>query len=123
MQGDHRYPERVKVVRKNRSRTFAVIEVKGEALDLYVLYRRIDIETDDAELISKKVQGWHPEDQELLLRTLNSVGVVSRYFDKKTETWKQVSEIGGVSTVRGSKDGSWRLPDVDEFERDYLAVA
>jgi len=109
-------------VRKNRSRTFAVLVTKGDVLDVYVLYRRIDIETDEVNLITKRVQGWSAKDADQLILTLNCAGTVCRFYDDEEKVWKQASEIGGVSVVRGSKDGSWGIPDVDEFESDYLAV-
>jgi len=109
-------------MRRTKSRVHAVLLENEREIQLYSLIRIKDVETEKAELSIRRVDGWRGGDGELLIETLIACGVAVRFFDKDEKVWKQATE-DGITVVRGTDNGSWASPDVDEFEQEYLSVS
>jgi len=115
-------------MKRVKSKTFAVLLLEGERLGAYFLVRVLHETVELQEGASVMVPylsietcetEWGWRDQNNLIKMLVAAGVTVRFFDKEEKQWMQFSEEGYVQ-IPGNRDGSWIIPQLEDFERDYL---
>jgi len=55
-----------------------------------------------------------------IISLLKMSGVTARFYDPNERKWMDDSTQFGLVSVRGSRDGQWGVPDLEEFEEDYI---
>jgi len=59
-----------------------------------------------------------PEEDKVQL--LVRAGCRVRYYDEEGKEWVEESLEDGVRVVSGSRDGTWGVPSLEQFEKEYL---
>jgi len=111
-------------MKRIRSKTFAVLLMEGERLGAYFLARQRDEDTDTRSPFYLDIEPckttWGRQDQNNLIMILVAAGIAVRFFDEEERQWMQLILGGEYIQVSGNRDGSWGVPSLEDFERDYL---
>lgn len=109
----------------SRSQTHAVFpHVQG--LDVVFLRRISQIANDINGPHSRRLEwcyqhtGWPKGFENELIVLLTKAGLVVRHYDAEHKQWMETSLEEGPKPCEGNRDGSWAMPDLNEFERGYL---
>jgi len=107
-----------------KSRSFAVVLVMGPELLMVhslVRWRRIS-GGEEVKLLHQSMEfhvgGKRTKDD--VIAILKMLGSTVRFYDAFERKWMDDSTQFGLVSVKGSRDGQWGIPDLDEFEEDYL---
>jgi len=65
------------------------------------------------------VDGKGLSDQDLT-HILKMAGCRVRYYDEEGKEWVEESIQAGAKVVNGDRDGSWNVPNIEDFEKHYL---
>lgn len=116
-----------------KSRTFAVIPPTG-SLDVFFLWRTTthgpptggnSVNGHDRRQ-EKKLEWnttrlpWPTSDLDAVVNLLTKAGITTRHFDREEKRWMETSLSEGPQPVSGPRDGTWGIPNLESFEREYL---
>jgi len=60
------------------------------------------------------------KERDWLIEMVKKCGVTVRFYDSLERKWMDDSIQFGLVSVRGSRDGQWGAPTLEEFEDDYV---
>jgi 2-hydroxychromene-2-carboxylate isomerase len=110
-----------------KSRTFAVVisspDASGSRLQpeqVHFLYRLTSGGLSQLLHKATDIRNWHLLDEAELVEFLKNAGLTVRHFNKGESQWQDTSTQLGIVRAPGNRDGSWGVPTLLEFERDYL---
>lgn len=102
-----------------KSRTFAVMVQKGPGIEINFVYRRVELDGQKRVVKTTLARLVDARDREKVSEVLQIAGLTVRGYDEEKKQWFDQSEQFGLEPVVGSENGSWNVPSVEEFERDY----
>lgn len=105
----------------SKSRSFAVITLQGGGLKIVSMWRKVA----EGQLPTLETQVTSPfpvEQRDLLIKLLVNSGITVRFFDPEEKQWVDQSLLYGVIVAPGSRDGTWGIPSLEEFESKYLLI-
>jgi len=109
-----------------KSRSFAVVLVMGpELLVVHSLVRWRSLQPAPegyTKLIHQSMEYnlGDRRSKDDVIAVLKMLGSTVRFYDEVERKWMDDSTQYGLVSVRGSRDGQWGVPDLEEFEEDYL---
>jgi len=111
-------------IQVTKSRTFAVILTAGEQLQVHFLCKKIEKHDagDNRQLTHTFINlPWPTSDRDKLIEMLTAAGLTTRHYGPGERQWMD-SATWGTVRAPGQRDGQWHQPDLDTFEREYLAI-
>lgn len=55
-----------------------------------------------------------------LIELLKKAGLTVRFYDPEEKIWMDQSTQYGLTPAPGNRDGTWGVPSLEIFEKDYL---
>jgi len=110
-------------VRFMKSRSFVVLIWRGPNLHTaHTLFRWRQVEPPGGtKLVHQEMEiPIDIADRDWIISLLKKTGVTVRFYDPLERKWMDESTQYGLVSVRGSRDGQWGAPTIDEFEDDYV---
>ena len=107
-----------------KSRSFAVLLLRGNLIEPHFLWLKSYAESGE-ELLHHEWMGLPPDEGWCLdtcIELLTMAGLTVRFYDSHERQWMDRSQLYGVVRAPGSRDGTWGLPDAQEFKDKYLAI-
>lgn len=103
-----------------RSRTFVIFPPQDRNDQIYFLVK-LTIENYPAIVVDHYSKAPQVEER-YLIQLLLKGGMTVRSYSKEEKCWFDESQRYGVVRAPGSKDGTWGIPTLEEFDREYLAI-
>jgi len=110
-------------VRYMKSRSFVVLIWRGPNLHTaHTLFRWRQVEPlGGVKLVHQEMEiPVDIKDRDWIIGLLKKAGVTVRFYDPLERKWMDDSIQYGLVSVRGSRDGQWGAPTLEEFEDDYV---